>query len=384
MTAGPVNRALLESNFQSPGDVYDDSKTEGAFDVVADQIDDNWTYLASLVADGSLTPYSFGIFRQALINGNMDIWQRGTSFPVTGSLRYTADRWAIYRDTFALGATVTRQNTSDPGSRYLLRVQRDSGSTLTETINLTQSIESIDAIKYRGQFLTLRFQARRGANYSAASNLIQYTVLSGTGTDENPSNTLTGSVTVMNGTATLGISFADITAVSTVMVPTNCNQLVIKIRHVPVGTAGTADYFDIRQVQLSAGNIVIPFQFKSTREELADCQRYYEKSYSQSIAPGTNSTAGQLYSATNDNTNAGILDYSVVFATPKRTTPTVTVYGTAGTTNALNDGTADRAISGGSGIVFSGETGFSINATVTGPTSSTRRFHFTAEAEIGV
>lgn len=42
MTAGPVNRTELEANYQDPGEIYDDTKTEGAFNVIADQIDDNW------------------------------------------------------------------------------------------------------------------------------------------------------------------------------------------------------------------------------------------------------------------------------------------------------------------------------------------------------
>lgn len=42
MTAGPVNRVLLESNYQNAGDVYSDLKTEGAFNVLANQIDDNF------------------------------------------------------------------------------------------------------------------------------------------------------------------------------------------------------------------------------------------------------------------------------------------------------------------------------------------------------
>ena len=50
MTRGPVNRALLESFFQNPGDIYSDIQTESCFDVVADQIDEN---SAVFNADGS-------------------------------------------------------------------------------------------------------------------------------------------------------------------------------------------------------------------------------------------------------------------------------------------------------------------------------------------
>lgn len=40
-TPGTVNQALLESNFQNAGDVYLDTKTEGAFQVVVDQVNAN-------------------------------------------------------------------------------------------------------------------------------------------------------------------------------------------------------------------------------------------------------------------------------------------------------------------------------------------------------
>lgn len=39
--AGPVNRALLQSFFQNPGDIYLDTKTEGALNTLADAIDSN-------------------------------------------------------------------------------------------------------------------------------------------------------------------------------------------------------------------------------------------------------------------------------------------------------------------------------------------------------
>lgn len=42
MAGGTVNRTLLSTFYQNAGDVYDDNKTEGAFDVLADQTDANW------------------------------------------------------------------------------------------------------------------------------------------------------------------------------------------------------------------------------------------------------------------------------------------------------------------------------------------------------
>lgn len=42
MAGGIVNQALLESNYQNAGQVYDDKKTEGVFQVVVDQVNANW------------------------------------------------------------------------------------------------------------------------------------------------------------------------------------------------------------------------------------------------------------------------------------------------------------------------------------------------------
>ncbi|MCI3922430.1 SGNH/GDSL hydrolase family protein [Paenibacillus sp. TRM 82003] len=56
---GPVNRALLESYYQNSGEVYDDTKTEGALEVLADQIDANYTdaqtITTSKIANGAIT-----------------------------------------------------------------------------------------------------------------------------------------------------------------------------------------------------------------------------------------------------------------------------------------------------------------------------------------
>lgn len=52
---GLVDRTLLQSYFQSPGQVYDDAMTEGAIDVLADTIDSNFNYASGLVSSGVLT-----------------------------------------------------------------------------------------------------------------------------------------------------------------------------------------------------------------------------------------------------------------------------------------------------------------------------------------
>lgn len=47
MAVGPINQALLEQNYQNPGDIYLDTKTEGAFQVVVNQVNVNASIFAS-------------------------------------------------------------------------------------------------------------------------------------------------------------------------------------------------------------------------------------------------------------------------------------------------------------------------------------------------
>ena len=78
-----------------------------------------------------LAPIAGG--RNVLINGGLDVWQRGTSF-TTGGV-YSADRFIIGRSGGGSGATFTRVSPSDstnlPFFRYAMRCQRNSGNTGT-------------------------------------------------------------------------------------------------------------------------------------------------------------------------------------------------------------------------------------------------------------
>lgn len=55
MPAGKVDRNVLASNYQEPGQTYDDKKTEGAFEVIAQQVDENYDAFAAATGDGAIT-----------------------------------------------------------------------------------------------------------------------------------------------------------------------------------------------------------------------------------------------------------------------------------------------------------------------------------------
>ena len=215
--------------------------------------------------------------RNAIINGGMDIWQRGTSFapPTSVYTANTADRWNFIRAGFAGGATVSRQTSTLTGLRFAARVQRDSGNTSTASMNYSLSLESADSVPLAGQPVTLSFYARAGANYSSSGSGLVAGLGSGTGTDQNYQSGFSGFATVAQTTNVLTTSWQRFTLSGTVSA--SATQLGLSFFYTPTGTAGANDWFEVTGVQLEAGSVATPFVRAggTLQGELAACQRYY-------------------------------------------------------------------------------------------------------------
>ena len=254
--------------------------------------------------------------KNGVINGAMEVWQRGTSAtsPTATTAFYSADRWNFFRSV--AGATLTQQLTSDttnlPFIQYCIRVARDSGNTATNVIGLYQNFENVNSTEYVGKTITMSFYARKGANYSGGT--LDATVASGTGTNENQINGLTGSATVANSGVTLTTTWQRFSITGTVS--SSAKQLGIKFLFNPTGTAGAADYYEITGVQLEAASTASPFQTATgtIQGELAACQRYYYRA-----------TAGTTYGPVIPNAMANSTSqiYSFIqMPVPMRITPT--------------------------------------------------------------
>jgi len=305
---------------------------------VTQSANDNSTKIATTAY---VEPYgNQSLYRQAIINGNFDVWQRGTSFTDGATLIYTADRFQTRRDAGIAGLTTSRQTASLVGSKYCIRVQRNNGDTSIAGMYLFYTNESVNSIPFAGLNATLSFYARKGANYSATSDLLNANLITGTGTDQNLSAGFTGSSTIATNNFTLTTSWQKFTL--TGAVASNVSEIGFYVGNALIGTAGAADYYEIAQVQLNAGSVALPFQPKSYAEELRDCQRYYEKSYTTGVAPGTATSDGIIAFIAFD---AYVPYYGTTrFHVTKRAIPTMTVYsdvsGTAGKYYYQN-GTAD-------------------------------------------
>ena len=263
--------------------------------------------------------------KNAIINGGFDVWQRGTSIANT-SVGYTADRYFLQSYN---AMTISRQATGDttnlPNITYAARVQRDSGTSATNFVYFTQSIESLNSRQFAGKTVNFSFYARKGANFSSASSLLTGELLSGTGTDQAVLG-YTGSTNVLSTTATLTTTWQRFTFTATV--PSTSNELGFYVGYTPVGTAGAADYFEITGIQLELGSVATTFSRAggNTQGELAACQRYYESTLGGTTA--VTNMVGAPVMAGNTGSNIYRALY-IPYKVTKRTVPTITIYDNA-------------------------------------------------------
>jgi hypothetical protein len=261
--------------------------------------------------------------KNAIINGGMDIWQRGTSIVPAGGLAYTSDRWIGRTASGVANLTVSRQATGDatnlPNIQYCARFQRNSSSTDTQTMNLISMVESANVIPFVGKTVTLSFYARAGANYSSSSNILNYTLTTGTGTDQNWA-AYTGAAQPILTTATLTTTWQRFTATGTIA--SNAGEFYLNYYFTPSGTAGAADYFEITGVQLEVGSVATPFSRAggTIQGELAACQRYYYRltnagtsgNYGMGYAYNTTSAGNMLRHPVTMRITPTAIDYSSI------------------------------------------------------------------------
>lgn len=216
-------------------------------------------------------------FRNAVINGNFDIWQRATTHSNVGY--GSADRWvnnisgstcAISRQSFTVGQTDV------PGNpRHFLRATVTSTAGANNYAILSHYVEGVRT--FSGETITVSFWAKADATRSVALELVQ---LFGSG----------GS-SLVNGIGslkfTLSTSWQRISA--TIAVPSiggktvgSDDSLGINIwfdggsaynsRNATLGQqSGT---FDISRVQVEPGGVATPFEQRLPATELALCKRY--------------------------------------------------------------------------------------------------------------
>jgi hypothetical protein len=277
-----------------------------------------------LAADGTATAKVSAInngplagFRNAIINGNFDIWQRGTSQSVSGV--NSADRWrpqgpaltSFSRQSFTLG-----QNDVPSEPIFYSRTVVTSNFTSSSNCALQQRLESVRS--FAGQQVTISFWAKADSTKNIAIECGQFF-----GTGGSPSPTVRGLGVLKTQVTTLWQKISHtftMLSISGKTIGSDGNDYVF----LNIWFDGGSDFdafndslgqqsgtFDIAQVQLEAGPVATPFERRPIGTELALCQRYFEVGEFFHVE-------GYFLSA---GTNTGS---SIFFATRKRAVPTVT------------------------------------------------------------
>jgi hypothetical protein len=307
-------------------------------DIIAASANDTPARLAvgsngdTLIADSSATTglrYNpQNALSNPVINGGLDIWQRGTtitSFTTPTSI-YSADRWFGSNNT---GMTISRQATGDttnlPNVQYCARIQRNNLSTAGNLVGFSQSIETSNSIPYSGKIVTLSFYARVGANFSgglAGGTAFSVQLYSGTGTDQRRdfSAAFTGESTVASITPTLTSTWQRFAVTGTVGA-TSTELAILAYYGASTAASGAADYFEITGVQIDFGTYTSSSAPTFRRSggtiegELANCQRYYYRA----IGGNNNSAYGMGMGTFSNNANF-IVQLPVTFRTVASTT----------------------------------------------------------------
>lgn len=329
-------------------------------------------------------------FRNKLINGNFDFWQRDTSQTVSGY--GSCDRWnngntgstkTTSRQAFTVGQTDV-----PGGPTYYCRTAVTSVAGASNLVTQGQQIEGVQTLA--GKTYTLTFWAKADAAKNIAVEAVQ-----DFGTGGSPSAAVTGigSQLVALTTAWQKKSvLITMPSVSGKTLGTNGNDKTAINFWFDAGSSFNArsanlgqqsGTFEIARVSLVEGDAraeADPFSPRHWQQELALCQRYFEKSYSLDVVPGTVTTSGQEVGAS-VAAGAGAMRFRPTFKVPKRSgSPTITVYSPF---NGVTGVMLDVGISTNRSTTVDsiGSGSFSVANSVATTAAATHSVHWTASDE---
>jgi hypothetical protein len=256
------------------------------------------------------TPQLLG-FKNKLINGNFDIWQRGTSGTYTTGANTVADRWQYIDDgTLSTGTVITQQSftlgqtdvPNDP--TYFMQVAYTSVNTPSNYVRTR--IENVRTLS--GEVATFSFWARVTSGTLACSAQLQQEFGSG----GSPSAGVYGIGSTNYTFTTTWTQFTLTTTVPSISgktLGTNNNDGLNAAIVFPATGSATVQ---IAQCQLEAGSTATNFDIRPIGIELQMCQRYLQVY-----------TPPPLRGVVNGTTTAGRM--AMVLPVPMRATPTTTM-----------------------------------------------------------
>ena len=346
--------------------------------------------------------------KNLLINGEMKVNQRvgspGLSYfnPVTSAI-YTLDRWKVMNgSSFDTDSAHISKSTQSPAG-FGASMKWDIGNTETPSANqncgIEQKIEgqNLQGLAYgtsSAKTMTLSFYVYSNKLGTYCVHIMQedgtkyqmheYTISSSNTWEKKTIKIVGNTANAINDDNTTGLRFIWVLTVGsgdTVAATSTWasgGDLAGTSNQVNLWDNGS-NYWYLTGCQLELGDVATAYEHPSIGEELALCERYYEKSYDLATRPGTNTTAGSVMFLA--NRDPGTAHTMLRFATRKRAQPTVTAYDP---TQANTTGMAN--VDDGTNLSYSmnrmGEMGCTAYPTGSINLGKFIQFHYIAESEL--
>ena len=374
------------------------------FTTAGGAITGNVAFTSNNVSIGGQTISPAVGMRNRIINGDMRIDQRFAGASAnTGSSggAYTLDRWGTY--VTGGGVFSIQQSSTIPtgfiNSQVITVTSSDSSISAGDVYQVRTTIEGLNCSDLAwgtasAKTVTLSFWVRSSLtgtfsssirNYAGDRSYVATYTISSANTWEYKTITIPGDTTGTWLTTNSGFCFITWSmGCGSTWESTEGSWLAGNY----VATTGSVDListlgatFYLTGVQLEEGSVATPFERRLYGQELALCQRYFQKSYDIATAVGTATRTGYV------NWNWGnMMSNATVYLTwpvRMRASPTVVNYNPD-----LTSTVGGRYWNGSSEVAFTGSLGgwasyqsgaiFSMDAT----SRSNMLFHWTADAEL--
>jgi hypothetical protein len=328
-----------------------------------------------------------------IINGQMTVWQRGTSFistttPANNDDTYLTDRWNLLSDGNDIVDVSKDVTSSGPG--MILDVE-----TINKKFGIAQIIESGNCERFIGRICTLSFEAQVSSvakldnikaaivAWSGTADVVTSDIVSAWGA-EGVNPTLVANCTYGNTPVNLNVltTYATYSVTAAIDAASATNIILFIWSDVTDTTLGHFLY--IKNVKLELGSSATPIQFRPFQTELELCRRYYQKSFLYETTPIQNVGAftGESEGIAG-KAGAGAQQINVRFSPPLFKTPTVTTYNPAAANVHMRDYAVPGDCSGTLAVTLTANTiRLSANGNASTTVGNPIALHWSAEAEM--
>lgn len=268
----------------------------------------NKTYVDTEITD-AFESVNTNMYKNAIINGNFDVWQRGTTYdaattPANSDDTYLVDMWVLLSDGNDI-ADVSQTTTVPVGSKYALK---SLVATQNKKWGFVYLMENVDSMKLDDQYVSLSFQAKSSGIDNIRAGVLSWSSTADSVTSdvvsaweaEGTNPTLAANWQYENVPANLALTGSYVRyEIENIAIDTASMANVAVFIWVDDGDAGVNDELYLSQVQLNVGTTALDFSPAKTGEELTLCKRYYERWVASSqftpIAVGANEATTYAY-----------------------------------------------------------------------------------------